>query len=138
MSPSPKPTSVTEQYWTGVARGELLLQQCKGCGGRQHYPRLLCRICGSEDLAWCTATGRGDVYTYTVARRPASDAFKDVVPYVCALVDLDEGVRVLSNIVNCDVEDMNIGMRVEVVFDEINGETAAPCFQPCATTLSHE
>lgn len=134
MRPGPKPTGVTEQYWAAAARGELLLQQCTVCGGSQHYPRLLCSACGSGELTWRTATGRGEVYTYTVAYRPASDAFADVVPYVCALVDLDEGVRLLSNIVRVDVEDVNIGMRVEATFDGANGDNVVPCFQPCATT----
>lgn len=84
----------------------------------------------STELEWQKASGKGEIYTYSVLYRPASPAFTDDVPYVVAIVELEEGVRIESNIVQCPVEQVRIGMKVEVVFEDLSDEVSLPKFKP--------
>ncbi len=128
--PRPLPTEETRPYWEGAQQGELRIQQCGACGRHQFYPRLLCTHCGSEQVGWVRATGRGRIYSYTVNHRPAGPAFASMVPYVVALVDLEEGARMMANLLQCAPEEALIGMEVEVVFEDIGEGMRLPQFKP--------
>jgi uncharacterized OB-fold protein len=115
-------------YWDGLREGRLLLKHCRDCGRHHHYPRALCPHCGSAALDWAAARGTGTIYSYTVARRPAGPAFKADTPYVVAVIELDEGARLMSNIVTGDVESVRIGQRVRLQLDAVTPEVTLPRF----------
>ena len=129
LKPIPVPNQDSLPYWEGCKRRQLLIQRCKACGHHQFYPRHLCTNCMALDPEFIPATGKGEVYTFTVIYRPPSKAFEPDIPYVVAIIQLDEGVRMMSNIVGCPVEEVRIGMRVEVVFDDISDAIALPKFK---------
>jgi uncharacterized OB-fold protein len=106
------------------------VQHCNACGHDQLYPRIVCTACHKADLSWRRATGGGSVYSVTVVRRAPSPAYADDVPYAIALVELDEGPRLMSNIVGCAPDDVRIGMRVAVDFDELAAGVRVPRFRP--------
>lgn len=114
-------------YWDGAREHRLLIQRCGDCARAVFYPRSVCPHCGGLRLEWFEAAGTGTVHSYTVARRPAGPAFIDDVPLVVALVELDEGVRLLSN-VRARPEEMAIGARVRVWFDDVTPELTLPKF----------
>lgn len=118
----------TEPFWTAARDHRLSIPRCRSCGHHHFYPRELCPHCHSDDIEWCDAGGRGTVYSYTIARRPAGPAFAPDVPYVIALITLDEDVRMLTNIVTDDVETVRIGSRVEVRFDDVTPAVTLPKF----------
>lgn len=126
--PLPQPTRITQPYWDAAKEHRLMIQECACCKTRQFYPRQFCLSCLSEDLAWIECSGKGTVYTYTVNRRAANSAMSDLVPYVVAAVDLDEGVRMMANIVNGPVEAVKIGSRVRVCFEKVSDEITLPQF----------
>jgi uncharacterized OB-fold protein len=132
--PLPRPTEQSAAFWAATAEGRFVFQRCGSCAEAIFYPRVNCPACGSTDLVDEDASGRGTVYTYTVARRPTHRAFADAGPYVIAIVELAEGPHVTTNIVECDPEAVSVGMRVEVVFaDEVDG-VALPLFRPVGDT----
>ncbi len=124
----PVPTPETEAYWQACNEGRLLVQRCAACGNHQFYPRLLCSACGSRDVDWQEASGSGRVKSFTIIRRPVTEAYADDVPYVVALIELAEGPTMMSNVVGCDVEDVAIGMQVSVQFEQRTEEIAVPVF----------
>lgn len=128
--PVPQPDSVTGTFWQAARQGRLVIQRCLNCGAHQFYPQASCRGCLSEDLEWVDAKGKGTIYTYTVVHRAPSRPFEPDVPYTVALVDLDEGCRMLSNIVEAGPEEVRVGMPVEIVFEEITPEISLPKFRP--------
>jgi uncharacterized OB-fold protein len=103
-------------YWEGCGRGELVLQRCRACQTVQHRPRGLCATCLSGDIEHFAASGRGEVYTYSVVRQNQMPAFSAAVPYVVSYVQLEEGPQLLTNIVDCDPDEVSIGMAVKVDF----------------------
>jgi hypothetical protein len=128
----PRPTPESAPFWQGCKEHKLLLQHCSGCGTYQFYPRLLCAICMSEDLEWREASGRGKVETYTIVTRAVSDAYAANAPYVIALITLEEGPRMMSNVVGCDAQSVTCGMAVEVVFEAWSAEITMPKFRSVA------
>jgi len=128
--PIPFPDNVTSTFWEATKDNKLLIQQCDDCGARQFFPQSYCRNCLAENLGWIEATGRGKVYTYTIVNRPPTVRFQEDVPYVVALIELEEGVRMMSNVVGIDPEAVRIDMPVEVVFDEITPAISLPKFKP--------
>lgn len=127
--PLPKPDDVTSTYWDGCARGELLIQHCPNCGNRQFYPRAMCTVCASTP-EWERASGRGTVHTFTVIRQNHAKPFRDLLPYVVAMIELDEGPRMMGNVVGGPVEDVAVGMPVEVFFDAADDELSLPFWRP--------
>jgi len=127
--PRPNPTPLSRPFWDGTRRRELLVQRCRACGTHVFYPRYLCTACGSDALDWVRASGRGTVFTYTVARRPTHAAFADRVPYVIAVVELEEGPKLTTNIVGVDPEQVAIGMPVRATFEDV-GDVTLVNFQP--------
>lgn len=116
-------------YWAALKERRLILKHCRDCGRHHFYPRALCPHCHSDALEWSDARGTGSIYSYTVARRPAGPAFKADAPYVVAVVELDEGARMMTNIVTDDVESIRIGQRVAVTFDAVTDEITLPKFK---------
>jgi uncharacterized OB-fold protein len=126
----PRPTPETEVWWEGCRRHRLLLQHCPACGTHQFYPRALCADCLGANLDWVEAAGRATVETFTICRVPVTDAYAARVPYVVAIVRLEEGPAMMTNIVGCEPESVAIGMPVEVVFEDCGNEIALPQFRP--------
>ena len=127
--PLPVADSDSAPFWAALREGRLELQRCGGCGRYVFYPRALCSHCHSDALEWVPASGTGTVYSYTVARRPAGPAFAADVPYVLVLVDLDEGVRMLTRLLTADVDSVRIGARVVVDFEVVTDEVTLPAFR---------
>ena len=114
--PPPNPNLETQRFWDGTAEGRLELPRCDDCGHVVWYPRERCDQCGSTSVTWFEASGRGTVYSCTVTRRiPGS--WRKAAPFVLAYVELDEGPRVMTNIVGCDPDAVHIGQTVHAVFD---------------------
>lgn len=128
--PVPTPDHVTGEFWDAARNHELLVQHCRDCGAYQVLPQSCCRSCLSDRIEWVEATGKGTIYSYTVVHRPPSRKFEEDVPYTVALVELDEGVRMMSNIVEIEPQDVRVGMEVEVVFEEIGPGISLPKFRP--------
>jgi len=128
--PAPAADWDSRAYWEGAARGELVLQRCRACGSVQHRPRALCGACLSSEIEHFAASGRGAVHTFTVTHQNQAPGFREACPYVLAYVDLEEGPRLLANLVDCEPADVRIGMPVRVAFAPTEGEFPAPVFRP--------
>ena len=118
-----------EPFFKGGLRQELMIKRCADCGIFQHYPRIICGNCLSKNTVWIRATGRGSVYSYSIIHQNLAPGWREEVPYVLALVDLEEGVRLMTNIVECEPTDVSIGMPVEVTWERVE-EIAIPKFRP--------
>ena len=129
-NPVPRIDEESKGFWEACQRHELYLQRCRACGVLRHRPRALCPACLCDDTEWVLSSGRGAVYTFTVCLQNQAPGFRDAVPYVLAYVDLDDGVRMLTNIVECDPAAVHIGMPVEVVFDDVTPAATLPKFRP--------
>ena len=116
--PSPAVTTETAQFWSKANEGQLSVPQCRSCGKFHWYPRAHCPFCTSHQVELKTASGRGTIYTYTVMRTKE--------PYCVAYVELDEGVRVFTNIVDCDLDALKIGQKVKVVFKPTQDPSGPP------------
>jgi len=128
MKPAPIIDPGTEPYWKGLKERKLLLRHCRACDKPHFYPREVCPYCYSLDLDWSEASGVGTVYSYTVAHRPAGPAYADDVPYTIAIVELEEGPRMMTWIVG-DKGDVAIGARVHVRFEPLNDDVNLPVFE---------
>ena len=130
--PLPVTDPVTAPFWESVRAHAMRLQRCHGCGRWVFYPRGLCPHCFSADLAWEPVAGTGVVHAFTIVHRHPSPAFNGEVPYVVALIELDEGVRLLSNLVEVapDPAAARVGLPVEVVYDDVTPEVTLPKFRP--------
>ncbi len=113
--PSPAVTEETREFWDGLKQSRFLLPRCTGCAAWIWYPRGFCPVCGNLDTEWREATGRGRIYSYTVVRKSGLPGWGEQVPYVIAYVELTEGPRVMTNIVDCDPDSLTIGAPVRVV-----------------------
>jgi uncharacterized protein len=127
--PLPQPDNVSAPYWEGAAEGRLLVQQCPACGHRQFYPRALCTACAATP-EWIEVSGRGTVHTFTVIHQNWSRPFKDELPYVVAMVDLDEGVRMMANVTDCAPDAVRIGVAVEAYTVKVDEGLGIPFFRP--------
>ena len=123
--PQPSVTVETQPFWDGTAKGILLLKRCRDCGETHYYPRALCPFCFSGETEWYEASGQGRIYTFSVMRRVPT-------PYVIAFVTLAEGVSMMTNIVECDLDAVAIGQDVQLTFRETEGGYALPVFTPVA------
>lgn len=126
--PLPQPTDLTRPYWQAAAQGELHMQHCGACGRWQFYPRPFCIHCEAEALHWRAVSGLGRIYTYTVNHRAPNAFMKARLPYVVAIVELDEGPRLMANIQGEGALDAAIGKRVKVLFEPVSDELALPQF----------
>jgi len=129
--PLPLPDQDTEVFWGGAKNGKLMIQRCAACERTQFYPRFFCTACAG-DVEWIEASGRGSVYTHTIVRQNATPPFDTLVPYVLAMIDLEEGVRMMGNVVGVPVDDVGIGMAVEVDFVRETDEIWLPMWRRVA------
>lgn len=121
---APAPFASDQPYFDAAAQGRLVIRQCVACSRFHHYPRAQCPHCMGAELRWVPAAGTGVIYTFSVTRRGVE------VPYCIAYVTLDEGVTMMTNIVDCDLDAVRIGQRVRVVFKAAEDGTAVPMFTP--------
>jgi uncharacterized OB-fold protein len=126
----PRPTPETQPYWDGARAGELRVQRCGACGRHYFYPRPFCPRCGSADVAWVAVSGRARLHSYVINHRPAP-GFEDDAPYAIAIVELEEGPRLMTNIVGIEntPENLVLDMELEVAFQE-RGDQCLPVFRP--------
>lgn len=117
-------------FWDAAKAGQLMLGSCGGCRRVHYYPRPMCPHCWSEDVSLVPASGKGVVYTWSTVFVNDLPPFKEMLPYVAAQVDLAEGVRITTNIIDCDPKDLVIGMPVSLAFRDLNDEVAVPVFRP--------
>jgi uncharacterized OB-fold protein len=117
-------------FWEAARAGRLLIGRCRACGQPHYYPRPFCPLCWSEDVVHQDACGRGTLYTYSTVYTNDLHPFNERLPYVAAIVDLEEGVRVSTNIVDCDPADLAVGMAVTLTFREAGPELTLPVFRP--------
>lgn len=129
--PVPKPTPETLPYWEGTKQGKLLIQNCKDCRQHYFYARPLCPHCFSRNVEWVEASGRGKLHTYVISMRPGRSAPLPA-PYVVAIIELDEGPKMMSNLVGVEPDPARIecDMPVEVVFEAISDDITLPRFRP--------
>ena len=130
--PIPVPSIDNHAFWDACNRGELVIQHCSRCDVLRHPPRPMCPGCRGKELGWKKVSGVGTVYSYTVTHQAIHPSLRGRVPWTVIMVDLDEGVRMISHIVDCFAEDVRIGMRVEVVFEEVEAGVTLPYFRPAA------
>ncbi|MCU4186358.1 OB-fold domain-containing protein [Acidiferrimicrobium sp. IK] len=130
--PTPAPGAISEFFWSGARRGQLMIQRCQACGTYIHLPRPVCRACHSFDLLGEPVSGRGSLYSFTETHRPFHPFFVDRVPYLVAVVELEEqaGLRVLTNLVRVAEADVRIGMAVQVEFERLSDDLTIPVFAP--------
>jgi uncharacterized OB-fold protein len=130
--PIPMITPESERYWQGCKQHELWLRYCNSCAKAYFYPRDICPSCGSREVTWKQASGRGSIYTFAIVQRAPTPAFAEDVPYVNAIVELEEGPRMLASLVGVEAEPgkVSVGMPVEVTFEDISEEISLPKFRP--------
>ena len=117
-------------WWEAAQRHELYIQKCRDCGDLRFHPRALCTNCMSSGTEWIKCSGRGKIYTFTVTYQNGSPGFRDSLPYVLAWVELEEGVKMLTNIVECPPAQVKIDQRVEAVFDDVTPDVTLVKFRP--------
>jgi enoyl-CoA hydratase/carnithine racemase/uncharacterized OB-fold protein len=133
--PVPVMQSWTKEFWKATKQGKLLVQHCDDCQANIFFPKKVCPECWSENLGWIESSGKATVYTFTTMLDMVEPKFMGDLPYVIAMVDLDEGIRMTTRIVNCKPEDVTIGMDVEVVFEEVSPDCSLPMFHPADESL---
>ena len=129
--PLPQPTALSQPHWDGCKRGELLVQRCLDCRGYVFIPQQACTHCLSDRLEWVRSSGTGTLYSYTTVYRPQQPSFE--TPYVSAIIEVEEGWYMLTNLIGLEPEDVRIGMPVEVDFHELSEEITLPYFRPAQT-----
>ena len=127
--PIPTPTPETESFWAGCAAGELRLQHCASCGHVQFPPRKLCSGCFDEKVEWRRASGRGRIRSWSVVSAPGAPGFESEVPFVSALIKLDEGPTMLSVLRGCSLEEIDFDQPVEVIFEQRSEDIFVPYFR---------
>jgi uncharacterized protein len=130
--PLPRPLNpeLSRPFWDAAKRHELVMPRCRTCDHLFFYPRSECPRCLSTNLGWMKVSGRGRLHTYTVVYQPANAAFRDAAPHIYAVVQLDEGPRMVSNVVQCSVADVQVDMPLEAVFDDVTPEWTLVKFRP--------
>jgi uncharacterized protein len=118
----------TRPYWEAAKAGRLLVKKCNGCGEGHHYPRPFCPSCWSEDVEWQDVSGRGTIYTYSVVFRNDLPPFNEWGTYMPAIVELHEGPRLMTNIIDATPDEVSVGAAVEVRYSDLTDEWAAPVF----------
>lgn len=136
MIPLPDPADGDDaRFWDALRAGELRIQRCAVCGAFRHPPRPLCAQCGASESDWLVVAGTGEVWTFTIVHPPTLPAFADRVPYGAVVVRLDEGVFMVSNLVDCPVDELSVGQRVELALTRVaadpkaGGDVVLPLFR---------
>jgi len=126
--PLPQPTELSKPHWDGCRDGVLRVQRCAACSRYVFIPQPICTHCQSDQLEWVDSCGRGRVYSHTTVHRPPRPEFD--VPYVVAIVELDEGWHMLTNLIDCAPESVKVDMPVEVAFQRMSDRITLPMFRP--------
>jgi uncharacterized OB-fold protein len=129
QKPLPLMEGMTGEFFRHCRERELRFQRCSDCGRWRHVPRRCCARCGSWEWEWVRSSGRGKVFTWTVVERPMHPAFAEDVAYAPAIIELEEGVRMVSWVVDCPPGELAVGMPVEVVFEDVTDEVTLPKFR---------
>ena len=127
--PLPTMAGLAGEFYGWCRKHELRFQRCTACGAWRHVPRELCAACGSWAWEWARSSGRGTVFTWTVAVRAMHPAFQEAVPYAAVVIEMEEGVRILSTVTDCPPGELAIGMPVTVAFDDVTPEVTLPTFR---------
>ncbi len=132
LPPKPVPVvaSWSQPFWDAAKEKRLIIQQCTACGEHVFYPRMVCPHCAADSLVWVEASGKGTVYSYTVVEANAPSTFLADMPFVIAVIRLEEGVQMLSNVIGCDPHSVECDMPVKVTFEKLNDEFTLPKFKP--------
>jgi uncharacterized OB-fold protein len=129
--PLPATDAISASFFEAASQGRLLFQQCAECGHRQFYPRGLCTSCGATP-EWAEASGRGTIHTFTVVRQYGAEPYKSELPYVVAVIELDEGVRMMGNVTGIDPDEIRIGLSVEAYALLAEEKIAIPYWRPAS------
>jgi uncharacterized OB-fold protein len=124
--PLPQPTIDSKPFWDGLKEHRMVLQKCADCGRVRHYPRPVCDACLSMEVEWAEASGRGTVYSWTETHHPFHAGFRGETPYILVTVDLDEGVRMQSQLIDASIDELRVGLPVEVVYMDATDEVTLP------------
>lgn len=125
----PVATDLTKPFWLAAKQGKLVVQHCPACHKHQFFPRPFCLLCLSSELEWVQCRGTGTIYTFTINRRGSNPYMNARVPYAVAMIELDEGVRLMANIVDSALEQVKIGCRVSVTFESLTDDISLPQFR---------
>jgi uncharacterized OB-fold protein len=128
--PLPEIQPFSQAFWDGTRERKLLIQHCNACDSNIFYPRRECPECWSKDLGWIEASGQAEIFAFSITYEGVEEMFAEDLPIVLAWVDLPEGIRMQTNIVDCNPETVVIGMPVEVVFRDVTEEITLPYFRP--------
>lgn len=129
LRPAPLVTELSEGFWQGVREGRLVIQRCLACGLLRHYPQPMCPACRSLGFDWAPVSGRGRIYSYTIAHRAFHPGWQAHVPYAIATIELEEGVRMVCDLLGTPIDRVAIDARVEVYFEELPGQGPMPRFR---------
>lgn len=128
--PLPNLNPDTNPFWDGCKEHQLKFQKCQSCQHVRWPPSIICPVCYSNDTEWITSKGKGRLYTYGVYHQAFQEAFKEGLPYVTAVVELEEGPHLITNVVGCEPGEVRCDMPVEVVWDDVTAEFSLPKFRP--------
>ena len=131
--PVPVVSPWAKPFWDAAREHRLVIQRCDACHNNIFYPRIACPHCGADEPGWVDASGKGTIYSYTVVENNAPSTFAPDMPFVIAVIKLDEGVQMLSNVVECDPYEVTCDMPVEVTFERRDDEFTMPVFRPVQT-----
>jgi uncharacterized OB-fold protein len=126
----PEPVGLNAEFYAHCAAGELRFQRCTACSTWRHPPRARCAACGSDAWEWSLASGRGEVFSWTITHRPIDPAFADEVPYAVLVVEMEEGPRVVGNLRGLAPSELTLGLPVRVVFEPVAEKVALTHFEP--------
>lgn len=128
--PLPEINEINRPFWEAARDGQLMIQRCTECESTIYPPRAACPQCFS-DIEWFEAQGKGTVFTYSVVHRPSKpEVFEEKLPIISSVVELSEGPKILTNLLNCQPENVEIGMEVSVCFEEVSDGVILPQFEP--------
>jgi len=130
LKPLPVIDEEMRPWWEALQRHELYVQKCRDCGDLRYHPRAQCTNCLSPRTEWVRCSGRGKVYTFTATYQNQGAGFRESLPYIMAWVELEEGVKILTNLVECRPEEAKIGMPVEVVYEDVTPQVTLAKFRP--------
>jgi uncharacterized OB-fold protein len=130
LKPLPVIDEEMRPWWEALQRHELYVQKCRDCGDLRYHPRAQCTNCLSPRTEWVRCSGRGQVYTFTATYQNQGAGFRESLPYIMAWVELEEGVKMLTNLVECRPEEAKIGMPVEVVYEDVTPQVTLAKFRP--------
>lgn len=132
QKPLPVPNADNKIFWDACKRHELVFPRCRECGNQFWPAAFICPACHADQLEWVPVSGKGRVYSFVVYHQAFHPGFESDLPYVAAVIQLEEGPRFLSNVINCPVDQVHCEMPVSVVWDDIDPQVSLPKFQPAA------